>query len=74
MAGKVGLTEDIVFTGGVARNAGVLDALKHETGKTDIKIPANPQITGALGAAIIAARDVEKKQALSKEDSTQAAA
>ncbi len=62
MAGKVGLREDIVFTGGVARNPGVLDALKHETGITDIKIPANPQITGALGAAILASRDVPKKQ------------
>ncbi len=62
MAGKTGLNEDIIFTGGVARNAGVLDSLKQETGKADIKIPANPQITGALGAAIIAARDCGKKE------------
>ena len=57
MAGKVGLCDDLVFTGGVAFNHGVHEALKQETGKKDIKIPPNPQITGALGAAIIAARD-----------------
>lgn len=58
MAGKVGLYDDIVFTGGVAYNIGVLNALKHETGKKDIKVPHNPQITGALGASIIASRDI----------------
>ena len=60
MAGKVGLCDDLVFTGGVANNPGVLNALQHETGKKDIKIPPIPQITGALGAAIIAARDTGK--------------
>lgn len=57
MAGKVGLRDDIIFTGGVAKNLGVLQALKQETGNMDIIIPPEPQITGALGAAIIAMED-----------------
>ena len=57
MAGKVGLRNDIIFTGGVARNEGVLQALKQETGNDNIKVPPEPQITGAIGAAIIARED-----------------
>lgn len=54
MSGKVGLTADVVFTGGVARNTGVVRAIEHETG-LKLLVPPEPQITGALGAAIIAA-------------------
>lgn len=57
MAGKVGWRNDIIFTGGVAKNQGVLQALKQETGNDNIKVPPEPQITGALGAAIIAMED-----------------
>lgn len=57
MAGKTGLVEDLVFTGGVALNEGVLAGLKSETG-LNVKVAATPLITAALGAAIIAARDV----------------
>lgn len=57
MAGKIGIADDFIFTGGVALNPGVVEALKMESGHTDIKVPANPQITGALGAAIIASRE-----------------
>ena len=59
MAGKVGLRNDIIFTGGVARNEGVLLALKQETDNDNIKVPPEPQITGALGAAIIAMDDLK---------------
>jgi predicted CoA-substrate-specific enzyme activase len=53
MTGKVQLGENVVFTGGVAKNQGVVRALEHETG-IKIHVPYEPQITGALGAAIIA--------------------
>lgn len=59
MAGKVGLRDDIIFTGGVAKNRGVLQALQQETGKKNIIVPSEPQITGALGAAIIAMEDLK---------------
>lgn len=54
MTGKVGLKQDVVFTGGVAKNAGVVRAMEQETGIT-LLVPPDPQITGALGAALIAA-------------------
>jgi predicted CoA-substrate-specific enzyme activase len=56
MAGRSELRPDLVFTGGVAWNRGVIEALKRETG-TGILTPPNPQITGALGAAIIASME-----------------
>lgn len=59
MAGKTGLRDDIIFTGGVAKNEGVWQALKQETGNENIMVPPEPQITGALGAAIIAMEDLK---------------
>lgn len=58
MAGKFSLEEDVVFTGGVALNPGVVQALKQESAIQAILIPQCPQITGALGAAILARRDM----------------
>ena len=60
------LEGEIVFTGGVARNPGVVEALKLETGRT-VVVPEGPQITGALGAAIIAASSRRRR---SSEQST----
>ncbi|MCP4600932.1 MAG: 2-hydroxyglutaryl-CoA dehydratase [Proteobacteria bacterium] len=54
MAIKTGIVDEVVFTGGVARNTGVVEALKKEIDH-EVRVPADPQITGALGAAIIAA-------------------
>lgn len=45
--------KEIVFTGGVARNAGMVKALESVTG-CSIRVPEEPQITGALGAALFA--------------------
>jgi len=53
MTGKVQLLSEVVFTGGVACNAGVVRALEEETGLT-MQVPYAPQITGALGAAMTA--------------------
>jgi predicted CoA-substrate-specific enzyme activase len=44
-----------VMTGGVAKNSGVVAALEERLG-TRVLLPEEPQIVGALGAAIIAAR------------------
>ena len=43
----------IVFSGGVARNIGVVKAIEEELGKI-VLTPEEPQITAALGAAIFA--------------------
>jgi len=47
----------MVLTGGVAKNRGVIKALEGEL-KTSVSIPENPQITGAIGAALIASAGI----------------
>lgn len=55
LAGSIGVENDIVMTGGVAKNAGVFDALAE--GINTVLKPLDgldPQIVGALGAALFA--------------------
>jgi len=54
MGNAVGFREEIVFTGGVAKNIGMQDALQQRIQKK-IRVPDQPQIIGALGAAVIGA-------------------
>jgi predicted CoA-substrate-specific enzyme activase len=53
IGGQISFEEPIVFSGGVAKNIGVVKAIEEELGKKVI-IPQEPQITAALGAAIFA--------------------
>jgi len=53
MASSIKLDKKIVFTGGVAKNLGVKRALEEQSGQL-IAIPKDPQLIGALGAAILA--------------------
>jgi predicted CoA-substrate-specific enzyme activase len=53
MVRRIGVVPDVAFTGGVAKNQGMVRALQKEIG-SKILIPENPQITGALGSALIA--------------------
>lgn len=57
MAGKK-VEEPILFAGGVSRIEGMADVLTKTVGKT-VSVADNPQITGALGAALIAAAKAE---------------
>jgi predicted CoA-substrate-specific enzyme activase len=50
---QIGYVEPIVFSGGVAKNAGVAKALEEELGKKIVSLES-PQITAALGAALFA--------------------
>ncbi|MFH1147291.1 MAG: acyl-CoA dehydratase activase [Pseudomonadota bacterium] len=50
---KVGTREEVIVTGGVARNTGLVRSLEKRIG-LKAKIPPDPEITGALGAALIA--------------------
>jgi (R)-2-hydroxyacyl-CoA dehydratese activating ATPase len=54
MVSQVGLREKVVMVGGVAKNIGVVRSLERMIGTTFL-IPPEPQINGALGAALIAA-------------------
>jgi predicted CoA-substrate-specific enzyme activase len=51
MAGKLRLEGPITMTGGVAKNRGIVDALGRML-KSRIQLPEEPQIVGALGAAL----------------------
>ena len=51
--GLINYSEPIVFSGGVARNIGVVKAIEEELGK-EVTTPEEPQITAALGAALFA--------------------
>lgn len=51
MARQVGLKQNVAFVGGVAKNAGMKAALEKELG-VSLYVPPEPQITGALGAAL----------------------
>jgi (R)-2-hydroxyacyl-CoA dehydratese activating ATPase len=53
MAKRMGLKDRIAFVGGVAKNAGMKAALERELG-VPLFVPFDPQITGALGAALAA--------------------
>ena len=57
MAKRLRISPELVFTGGVAKNIGMKAALEEEFGM-GIMVPEEPQITGALGAALIAAEAV----------------
>ncbi len=53
LTGRVACREEITFTGGVALNQSVCNILSSELGLR-FNIPPEPQIIGALGAALIA--------------------
>jgi predicted CoA-substrate-specific enzyme activase len=61
LAGKVGIKEEIGMTGGVSKNVGVVKYLEEMLGKNFHEFPEDPQIVGALGAAIFAAEKAKKK-------------
>ena len=59
MASGIGIEREVAFTGGVAKNIGMKIALEEQTG-LDIIVSDEPQITGALGAALFAHDDLER--------------
>ncbi len=60
MVRKVGLVEDVALTGGCAKNAGLAAALEKHLKVKVKQLTYDPQIAGAVGAALLAA---EKKAA-----------
>jgi predicted CoA-substrate-specific enzyme activase len=53
LARRLKIEPDAVLTGGVAKNAGIVKAMKENLG-CELLIPEDPLLTGALGAAILA--------------------
>jgi predicted CoA-substrate-specific enzyme activase len=54
MALRLGVEEDVAFTGGVAKNTGVVGALEEELMVEFHPLSYSPQLAGALGAAMLA--------------------
>lgn len=57
LARRAGIEGPVAMTGGVARNGGVVRAIERDLG-LPLQVPDNPQINGALGAAILAWEEV----------------
>jgi len=62
MARRMALKEPIVFVGGVAKNSGMRAELEKELDVT-LSVPSEPQITGALGAALVAQKPEKRPSA-----------
>jgi len=54
LAKAAGVEKDVCMTGGVAKNAGVLKALEEQLDAPIRRLRIDPQIIGALGAALMA--------------------
>ncbi len=55
LAKRVGITDPVFMTGGVAKNIGVVKALEKKLG-TLVTVAKAPQENGAIGAAVLASR------------------
>ena len=49
MGQRVGMEPEVVMTGGVSKNSGIIRAMESKLG-TKVLVPEDPQIVGALGA------------------------
>ncbi len=56
---RAGLEDEVMFVGGVARQKGMVKALE-ETLKKKINVSEEPEMVGALGAALLGLRRLEK--------------
>jgi predicted CoA-substrate-specific enzyme activase len=53
LIGKIGISPKVIVTGGVAKNSAVVSAIGEKIGYFPL-VPEEPQITAALGAALLA--------------------
>ncbi|MEW5947232.1 MAG: acyl-CoA dehydratase activase [bacterium] len=59
MVDRLGKEEEVTITGGVAKNRGIVETLQKKLG-AKLNVPDEPQIAGAIGAALIAKETAEK--------------
>ncbi len=53
-SGRIKIQEQVCITGGVAKNKAVMKSLQRNIGIPILQLPVDPQIVGALGAAVFA--------------------
>ncbi len=63
LVAKVGIEDEVCVTGGVAKNTAVVQALEGVLGRRVCELGVDPQIVGALGAALLARERHAKLQA-----------
>jgi predicted CoA-substrate-specific enzyme activase len=68
---RAGLEEEVTFVGGVARQHGMVKALQ-ETVKKNVNVSDEPEMVGAIGAALLALKRLEKIRAAAKEPAAEA--
>ena len=61
LVGRIGVREDIGITGGVSKNVGVVQCLENMLNTKFTAFSEDPQIIGALGAAVFAGEMLKKK-------------
>ncbi|MEM2959862.1 MAG: BadF/BadG/BcrA/BcrD ATPase family protein, partial [Candidatus Jordarchaeaceae archaeon] len=61
LVNRVQVKKDLGITGGVAKNVAVVKNLEEIIGIKSVKFPQDPQIMGALGAALFA-KEMRLKQ------------
>jgi predicted CoA-substrate-specific enzyme activase len=61
LVGRVGVTSQVGMTGGVSKNTGVVKCLEEMLQTQFVGFPQDPQIIGALGAALFAAEKVNQR-------------
>ena len=71
MVKRLNVEREVILTGGVAKNIGMLDALSKKMGYP-VSVPPEPLITGAVGAALlgkeIAQKAKERKEPLERKE------
>lgn len=66
---RAGLDDEVTFVGGVARQQGMIKALE-QTLKRKVNVSNEPDMVGALGAALLALKRLEKLRATEKQNAT----
>jgi len=69
LARRLKVEPDVVLTGGVAKNIGMVKAMKESLG-CELLVPEEPLLTGAIGAAILAKENYMKATAEGETIST----
>jgi len=64
---RVGIVEQVTFTGGVAKNVGMIKALEEKL-ETKLNVSPESHFMGALGAALFAMDSIEAGQAVEKAE------
>jgi predicted CoA-substrate-specific enzyme activase len=58
---RLGIQEDLTVSGGCAKNEGLINILQEKTGVSIVRLKEDPQVVGALGAAVLAQEKWRKR-------------